>query len=206
LSTPPDLLLFDLGGVLVDFSGPRDLAAFMRTPEPPAAVLQRWAACPHTARYEGGLITAPQWAEHFVRDWDIDLAPDEFLSEFRSWSRGFYPGARELLRDLRPTYRLAALSNSNALHWERNDELGILREFDFAMTSHELGCAKPDPAIFRLALDKAALSADRVMFFDDLPANVAGARACGITAFQVDGIAGLRECLAGEGLLIEERP
>ncbi len=46
------------------------------------------------------------------------------------------PGARELLDTLRPRYRLAALSNSNAVHWDRNTmDLGVTGLFDAAFES-----------------------------------------------------------------------
>jgi len=197
----PELLLFDLGGVLVDFSGPRDLAQFMRTPASPADLLERWAACPHTTAYEGGRISADEWAERFVRDWELTLTPSGFLAEFTTWSRGFFPGAVELLAALRPRYRLGALSNSNPLHWNRNREVGILQNFDIAIGSHEVGCCKPAPAIFQVVLERGGVNPEAVVFFDDLPANVAGAAASGIRAFCVDGLDALRERLVSERLL-----
>jgi putative hydrolase of the HAD superfamily len=197
----PELLLFDLGGVLVDFSGTRDLARLMRDPASPEDILKRWIVCPHTTAYEAGDIPAALWAHRFVRAWDLTVTPEQFLGAFAAWSRGFFPGARELLAELRPRYRLAALSNSNELHWQRNQEQGILQEFEFSIASHEIGLCKPDPEIFRSALDRARLSPAAVTFFDDQPANVAGAAACGIRAFRVEGIAGVRETLVREGLL-----
>jgi putative hydrolase of the HAD superfamily len=197
----PELLLFDLGGVLVDFSGPRDIAAFMRAPATPADILSRWATCPHTKEYQVGKISAEVWADRFVRDWDLDLAPDKFLAEFCSWSKGFFPGAKELLSTLRRRYRLAVLSNSNALHWKRNEELGIFQEFEFAVGSHEIGLCKPDPAAFQAVLEKAKVPPAAVVFFDDLPANVAGAKTCGIRARRVEGVGAVRECLIQLGLL-----
>ena len=197
----PELLLFDLGGVLVDFSGPHDLARLMRTPATPQEILKRWLACPHTTAYEGGKLSAADWASRFVRDWDLDVTPDAFLDAFASWSRGFFPGSTELLAELRPHYRLAALSNSNELHWKRNAELGVLREFEFALASHQIGCCKPDPAIFHAALDAAKLAPEAAIFLDDQPANVAGATACGIRSFQVDGVKGVRDRLLMEDLM-----
>lgn len=176
----------------------------MRAPPGPAEILKRWIECPHTTAYEGGQLSADEWAKRFVRDWELDLTPNAFLAAFEAWSRGFFVGATELLAQLRPHYRLAALSNSNELHWKRNSELGVLREFEFTIASHEVGCCKPDPAIFLAALDRARLPPDAVMFFDDLPGNVAGAASCGIRAFQVEGLARLRECLVREGLLAGE--
>src|SRR5882672_2628966 len=82
---------------------------------------------------------------------------------------GLGPGARELLDALRPRYRLAALSNSNAVHWDRNStELGVTGLFDAAYSSHQLGCHKPEPVIYREALARLGVPANRVAFFDDV--------------------------------------
>jgi putative hydrolase of the HAD superfamily len=104
------------------------------------------------------------------------------------------PGARELLDELRPRYRIAALSNSNELHWKRNtEELGITGMFEFALSSHQLGVCKPDPQIFRIAVDRARVSApEAIVFFDDLPANVEAAKSAGLRAFEVRGVDSLR--------------
>jgi putative hydrolase of the HAD superfamily len=196
-----ELLLFDLGGVLVDFSGPRDLARFLRTPATPADISKRWVACPHTRAFEAQTITAEEWASRFVKDWDVTLTSERFLTEFGGWSKGFLPGARELLSSLRNRFRLAALSNSNAIHWQRNAELGIPNEFEFVMSSHEVGCCKPDRAIFDAVLLRANTLPNRIMFFDDVEANVIGAQSSGLHARLVGGVTALRECLVQEGLL-----
>jgi HAD superfamily hydrolase (TIGR01509 family) len=197
-----ELLLFDLGGVLVDFTGPRELGQFLRTPASPADILDRWIRCPHTRDFESGRISPREWAERFVRDWDIHLEPEKFLLEFKTWASCILPGARELLESLRPRYRLAALSNANEVHWERNThELKVLDLFEFAISSHQVGFCKPDPAIFEVAIHRAGVTPGEVMFFDDMAVNVAAAASLGIRAFQVQGVEGLRECLVREGLL-----
>jgi len=197
-----ELLLFDLGGVLVDFSGPREIGQFLRAPSTPDEILTRWVACPHTDAFERGSISSKEWAERFVKAWDVTLPPDEFLNAFRMMTRRVLPGALELLDQLRPKFRLAVLSNSNELHWDRNaNELKVLDLFEFAISSHQVGLCKPDPAIFTLALERAQLPPESVMFFDDLPGNVAAAAALGIDARQVRGVDELRECLLKEKLL-----
>jgi HAD superfamily hydrolase (TIGR01509 family) len=196
------LLLFDLGGVLVDFAGPRELGRFLRTPASPAEILDRWIFCPHTRDFERGRISPREWAERFVRDWDIHLEPEKFLLEFKTWSNCILPGTRELLASLRPLYRLAALSNANEVHWERNaNELKVLDLFEFAISSHQVGLCKPDPEIFKVAINRARVAPAQVMFFDDLAVNVAAAASLGIRAREVRGVEGVRACLAREGLL-----
>ena len=105
--------------------------------------MQRWVQCPHTDEFECGKLTPGAWAEGFIKDWDVDLTPEAFLLTFTTWSRRVLPGAKELLEELRTRYRLAALSNSNELHWERNThELRIIELFEFAISSHQVGLCK----------------------------------------------------------------
>ena len=202
--TKPDVLLFDLGGVLVEFSGIDGLLGLLRTPSDQAAVRQRLVACPLLRQFEVGALDPSAFAEAFVADWDLVVPPTTFLAEFRSWSRALLPGARDLLDALRSQYRLAALSNSNAVHWDRNTiELGITGLFDAAFSSHQLGCHKPEPTIYREALARLGVPAERVVFFDDFEPNVAGAQAEGIRAFHVCGIEQLTECLREHGFLTD---
>lgn len=196
------VLLFDLGGVLVEFSGVRDVAPLLRTGAPEAEILERWGGCPHTKAFGLGTVSREEFAQRFVRDWDLHIPPDDFLQEFRSWSRRLLPGAEELLASLRPRFRLAALSNSNEVHWERNaQDLGIEDLFEVAISSHQVGFSKPDPRIYQIALDRLGVAPEAVMFFDDSEANVVAASRVGMRAFQVDGVEGVRRRLAAEGLL-----
>jgi glucose-1-phosphatase len=196
------LLLFDFGGVLVDWAGPAELGAYLRSPSTPEAILQRWIQCPHTEAFERGALAPEEWADRFISAWEVTLGRDEFLATFTMWSRRMLPGARELLDELRPLYRLAALSNSNALHWQRNtNELGLIQMFEFAISSHEVGVCKPDLEIFERAVARAGVAPEAIVFFDDLDANVRAARAAGLRAHQTRGPAAVREVLIRERLL-----
>ena len=196
-------MLFDFGGVLVEFAGPKELGQHLNWPSTPEVILKRWTECPHTDEFERGMLSPAQWAERFIRDWDVNLTPVQFLPKFTTWSRRVLPGARELLEQLRPRYRLAALSNSNELHWERNTtELRIIELFEFAISSHQVGLCKPHPDIYKAAIDRANVSSpDAIVFFDDLAANVEAAKSAGMRAHQVRGVDDLRARLMSEGLL-----
>jgi epoxide hydrolase-like predicted phosphatase len=59
--------------------------------------------------------------------------------------------------------------------------------FDVIVDSSDVGCRKPDPAIFAIALERlGGLAPDAAVFLDDAPGNVAGARAAGLHAILVD--------------------
>jgi putative hydrolase of the HAD superfamily len=197
-----EILLFDLGGVLVEFSGVSDLARLLRGRLSESEILERWSRCPHSEQFGLGKLSPQDFGERFLKDWDIELTPEDFIREYQSWSRRLFPGAVELLTALRPKFRLAALSNSNQLHWERNtNDLGVTGLFEVAISSHQIGVSKPDPKIYLTALERLGAAPDTIMFFDDIPANVEAASALGIHAFQVEGIEGVRSRLIREQLL-----
>jgi len=189
------LLLFDLGGVLVDFTGVRDIAALLSKPASRADIVERWSHCPVSYAFGVGEIGPAEFAQRFVRDWGITLEPEQFLREFRSWSRGFLSGARELLDTLRPRFRLGAVSNSNEVHWARNAELGVTQQFEFAVSSHQVGACKPDAAVYEAALQRAGIAPEAVAYFDDLQENVDAATELGMRAFRTEGVEAVRNCV-----------
>lgn len=197
----PSLLLFDLGGVLVDISAFGALTQLSAAAPDADAVKRRWLASPAVRRFELGLDAPDDFARAFVAEWQLALAPQEFLARFAAWPRGLYPGAREILRALRRRFRVACLSNSNALHWERFGS--FVGEFDLALSSHLLGAIKPDADAFERALERCGARAAETVFFDDSPHNVAVARELGLRAHHVDGIEALLPLLRAEGLLME---
>jgi putative hydrolase of the HAD superfamily len=197
----PRWLVFDLGGVLMDWAGPRELPAHLSAPVD-ADLRLRMAGCAATDAFERGAITPEAFAERFVRDWQVRLAPDAFLEHYVAWLRGLYPGAEDLLARLGTRYKLACLSNTNALHWERSEAMRWLqRRLDVALSSHELQLRKPQPEIFAATLERLGCTAPEVVYFDDLQANVAAARAAGFDAHHVDGFAALEQRIQQMGLL-----
>ncbi len=96
----------------------------------------------------------------------------------------------ELFADVLPAldrlaarYRLLALSNGNA----DLGVIGIAERFEHAVSAREAGAAKPDPRIFAVLLERAAIDADEVVYVGDDPhADVEGARAAGLRAVWMD--------------------
>ena len=197
------LLLFDLGGVLIEYTGFESINALLSQEMTADQLRAHWDSTDIGVKFETGAITAAQFGDAFVRHWHLKVTAEVFLTEFRSWTSCLFPGAVELLAELRPRYRLAALSNSNALHWDRNNkELGVDALFERAFSSHEVGMRKPDPAFYRHALHALAVGPPEVVFFDDVFINVEAARGLGIEAHQVVGVDGLRACLLELGILV----
>jgi putative hydrolase of the HAD superfamily len=81
------------------------------------------------------------------------------------------------------------ISNSDGrLEW-RLDQLGILGRFEFVIDSAVVGISKPDPRIFREALERSALSADQAIYVGDYyEVDVVGARSVGMTPVLLDPV------------------
>ncbi|MGJ0484439.1 MAG: HAD family hydrolase [Methylomicrobium sp.] len=197
----PSLLLFDLGGVLIESYVFERLNGYLSEPLERTAIKARWLLSPSVRRFESGETEPFEFAENFISEWGLRLTPQVFLNEFKSWPRAFFPGARELLRELRTVYRVGCLSNSNPLHWEKFKDFE--EDFDIVLISHLLGAVKPDREIFMLALHQCEVEPCEVYFFDDCYDNVRTAQSLGITAFHVDGFKALLDVLRIQGLLSE---
>ena len=196
-----DVLLFDLGGVVIELDG---LPVWMEwTGESDERVVwERWLRSKAVRRFESGRATAAEFGEEIVAEFGLVIAPGDFLSRFADWPRGPYPGVLELIASLRDRFRVACLSNCNALHWPRFlGEMGLAGAFDHHFSSHELGAMKPDREIFERVAAELGVAPERLLFLDDNQLNVDGARAAGLHAELAKGPAGLRSTLVRLGIV-----
>lgn len=84
---------------------------------------------------------------------------------------------------------LGILSNMPHDFLERyREDIALFNEADVAVFSCECGLIKPDKPIYRELVRRLAVEPREIAFFDDLPANVEGARAVGINAFLWTGL------------------
>lgn len=84
--------------------------------------------------------------------------------------------------------RVGVLSNELELFYGRNasSRFAILNDMDCIVDGSWANVLKPSPAAYQRALDAIGAAAERTVFVDDQPRNVAGARATGLTAIAFD--------------------
>ncbi len=109
------------------------------------------------------------------------------------------PAMVELVDHVRTLARVSLLSNCPAPFvrdiLRRHD---LERRFESIVVSAEEGMAKPEPAIFHLALSRLGVAPADAVMVDDNPTNVQAARTVGMRAIQFESAAQCRERLDRE--------
>ncbi len=205
LRVPIRAVLFDLGGVLVDWN-PRHLYRRLFADEAAmeeflaTVCTQAWneehdAGRPFAEGVELLLALHPQYAEEIKA---YDLRWDEML-------KGPIAASVAILGQLRDRgVPLFGLTNWSAEKFPvARSRFAFLEWFDGIVVSGEERLRKPDPGIFHLAAGRFRLVPGETLFVDDSERNVAAAALLGYQAHHFVGAAGLRRRLAADGLLPE---
>lgn len=191
-SRPFDAIIFDLGGVIVAHDNAvmveRVASRCNATPREVSRLMRRrpWDTGAPIAELHGEL------AAELGYEGDFDGFAADFCCHF-----AVDPSMLALTQQLSRGQRVLLFSNTNQVHWdflvaETNGALGAFE----AYLSHELGAAKPAVEAFQLVAQKAGIAPARSLFFDDVAANVEGARLAGFQAEVFTDEPALRALLA----------
>lgn len=147
------------------------------------------------AAYWGDLVSPdyPALAQRVAAEKGLAIGDEQAEELWRTWNLGgvflgrrLYPGVRETLEWLRERgYRVGSVTNrglGGELFREELRHHGVLDFFEVLSISCEVGYLKPHPRMFVHALEALGMAAeDAVMVGDSLRADVAGAKALGMT-------------------------
>ncbi len=192
-----ELVVFDLGGVLVRIAGgwreAQELAGFVPDLGPRDEALVA-AAREHGPRFEVGAMSTEDYLAAVSADSGAFYSSGEIRRIFDAISRDQYEGVEAVFDALdAAAIATGVLSNTNAVHWERlaglrpgEPEYPAVMRAKHLHASHLLGVGKPDLAIYRLFAEQTGYGAEQILFFDDLERNVIGAREAGWQAERID--------------------
>lgn len=199
---PFDVIFFDIGGVLLTNSWDvHQRAAVAAEFHLDGADLEARHDDIFEAWERGG-INMGAYLDFTVFHEPRSFTRDQFVTAILDQSKLLPNGAIGTLRDLYSTgsYLLGALNNeSRELNDYRFKAFDLRDCFDVALSSCYVGLRKPDAAMYQRAIDIVGRPPERILFIDDRPENVAGARKAGIVALQFAGEAALRKQLAEIG-------
>ena len=196
MSESRSVLLFDLGGVLIESDMFSQLKRLMKSGRSEAELIDMWLDSPIAREFELGRCPMEEFSQRIVRELQLSIEPDEFLRAFKTWPKGLYRGADKVLAALRRSHTVCCLSNSNEAHWTD----AITGHFDDAFSSHLIGHIKPDRDAFAHVVSELGVRPEEVSFFDDAKANVDAAREFGLQAHHTIGYERLKSKLRELGL------
>jgi glucose-1-phosphatase len=198
-----DALLFDLGRVVIDIDFDRVLACWAgHAGCEPAHLAGRMQPDDNFKRHEKGEIADAEFFTSIRRSLDIDVSDAQLLEGWNAIFTGEVPGISALLARASQRLPLYAFSNTNRPHVEHFSVTyaGVLGHFREIFLSSTIGLRKPDAAAYDHVVKAIDVPARRIVFFDDLAANIEGARARGLIAVHVTSPDDVTDALAALGL------
>jgi len=202
--SPFDVILFDVGGVLLtngwDY---RERAAAAEHFQLDAQELETRHA-EVSAAWERGEIDRNQYLDAAVFYEPRSFSQDEFFDFILDQSKPLPNGALPIVKELSASkrYFLGALNNeARETNEFRLGKFELRRYLKVAFSSCYMGLRKPEPAMYRRALDILGSAPYRTLFIDDREENVAGAKAEGIKAIRFTGAEALRREFEKLGVL-----
>ncbi|MCB1722932.1 MAG: HAD family phosphatase [Chromatiaceae bacterium] len=199
-----EALLFDLGGVIIDIDFGRVFSRWAAlSPLSAEQIAERFVFGDLYHRYERGEIGDREYFDS-VREALRSDADDARVLE--AWNAVFTGPNRvnlALVNRLSAQMPVFAFTNTSASHqraWSRAYP-DVVAAFRRIFASAEMGMRKPERRAFDAVIEMIGADPDAILFFDDLPSNVAGARDAGLQAILVDGPDAVRNGLTAHGLV-----
>ena len=131
--------------------------------------------------WQEGRISPRDWHLHVSKRLGSTLNFEQFVEV---WNRALEPEPIHkdgFLEKLARRYRLAVLSNTDPLHVAHMETTyGFLRLFPARIYSCRVGASKPDPIIYKEALEACKVRAQEAVYVDDIPSYAQAAERLGM--------------------------
>ena len=194
------VLLFDLGGVVVEIDFGRALAHWAGYSGLSLDELR--AAFYFDAAYEKherGEIEWPEYRQHLRQTLRLTGTDDQIREGWNSIFIAEIPETLAMIdraRTVLPCYGFSNTNRTHQAHWAAAFPR-VAKAFEKIFVSWELGLRKPERAAFEKVCAEMGVQPQEVLFFDDTRENVEGARVAGLQAVLVASPADVRLALAG---------
>ena len=196
-------IIFDLGGVLIDWNPRYVYRKIFKTEEEIDWFLQN--------------VTTSEWNENQDAGYPLHKATEELVAKHPEWEpeiKAYYGRWLEMLgEDIHDTvqilyklkrsskYKLYALTNWSAETFHHAlERFEFFKVFDGIVVSGQEKMRKPSADFYKILLERYHLDPSRTIFIDDSLRNVQGAEAVGITGIHFHNPSQLREELQIKGI------
>ncbi|MFD2513514.1 HAD family hydrolase [Pontibacter locisalis] len=188
--TPIKNIIFDLGGVIINIDYQKSIKELQKLCKDDCQIEFSQKEQSHLFDlYETGNSSSEEFRNNLRESYKMPNASDEEIDE--AWNAMLLDIPKEridLLLELGKKYRIFLLSNTNAIHLKRFNEIvehsftipSLDSLFEGAYYSHLVGKRKPDAEIFKLILNQHSLNKEETLFIDDSIQHVKSADELGL--------------------------
>lgn len=169
-----DTLIFDAGNVLVKVENKRiqkDISETLNID--PKLVAEAWKVL--IPKHGSGKIDEGEFWNQFFKATNTRKKrfPDDLL--VREYKKRFtvYKEVMAIVENLKLNkYKLGIISDTIPSHAKLLRQNGIFQPFDVVLLSYKVGLRRPDPDLFKMALNKLRSKPENSIFIDDIPKNI----------------------------------
>jgi len=182
-------LIFDLGNVIIDIS-PKNACDYWAEVcgIQPEILYFAFPFDETYAQFERGEIIPEIFRKYVSKCLNITLSQKEFDEGWKQILIQPRGNIEVLLRNLKKSYRIVALSNTNEIHVPMWQEMctPILPYFEKIFSSNEIGFRKPEQDSFQCVLDYLQIHPNEAVFLDDNYENILAAEKIGMKVIHVE--------------------
>jgi putative hydrolase of the HAD superfamily len=190
MQRPYKAILFDLGGVLIDIDYQATERAFINLGvQDFAARYTQFTQEDLFDLFETGQISPQHFINKLLPITTPGTSPNQVYAAWNEMLGQFPLDKIEFLLAISKSTPIFMLSNTNAIHWDvvlqrwkKATVQPMNTIFKQIYLSHEIGRRKPHPSTFEWVLEQMGIYADEVLFIDDSPQHVEGAKKAGLNA------------------------
>ena len=197
-------ICFDLDGVyFTKESFPRFKDALStQSPVPKEKVDEIMHGSDEMLRFKKGHITESQFWDFVRTSLQISFNNEQIFAALRD-AYTVSEDVLDIVRKVRKNgFQTCVCSNNFVTRIrELNAKFDFLKEFDVTVFSYEFGIMKPDKGIFQKLVDKCGVGSEEIVYSDDSPEKLGGAKEIGIQTFVFEGVEQFTERLEGLGVL-----
>ena len=152
-------------------------------------------------RFKKGHITESQFWDFVRKNLQISMTNEQMFRALRD-AYTVNEDVLDIVREVRKNgFQTCVCSNNFETRIrELNEKFDFLKEFDVTVFSYEVGVMKPDKGIFRKLVDECGVVPEEIVYSDDSPEKLGGAKEIGIQTFVFEGVEEFVERLEGLGI------
>ncbi|MEJ6583054.1 MAG: HAD family phosphatase [Crocinitomicaceae bacterium] len=185
-------IIFDFGGIFINLDYTATISAFQQLGIVNFDVLYSQAQQSNLFdNYETGKISSQRFINGLLDFLPANTTPNQVVGAWNAMLLDIESEKVKLLLDLRKTYPVYLLSNTNKIHidlafrrWKKTIGQPIHDYFDKIYLSHEVGLRKPNKEIFDLVCTENDLNPSHTLFIDDTEQHINGAKSIGLQTHQ----------------------